>query len=197
MNSRGNETQALLAEIKIIRSSRRTLSLEITKEAKVLVRAPYQISQSEIDRFVQEKYRWVKKHLEEAEKKLAERKAHPIERMSIKEIQELADRAGRILPGKAAYFAPVVGVTYGRITIRNQKTRWGSCSSKGNLNFNCLLMLAPDSVQDYVVVHELCHRLEMNHSPRFWSEVERVLPDYRTAKQWLKEHGEELMRKMV
>lgn len=115
----------------------------------------------------------------------------------MEEIRRLADEAMRVLPERAAYYAPKVGVSYGRITIRNQRTRWGSCSGKGNLNFNCLLMLAPEQVQDYVVVHELCHRLEMNHSARFWSEVERVFPDYRIAKQWLKEHGEEIMRRMT
>ena len=92
-----------------------------------------------------------------------------------------------------AYYAPAVGVTYDRITIRSQRTRWGSCSSRGNLNFNCLLMLAPEKVVDYVVVHELCHRKEMNHSPRFWAEVERILPDYRQSKRWLKENGQSLM----
>jgi len=88
-------------------------------------------------------------------------------------------------------------VTYGRITIRNQKTRWGSCSSKGNLNFNCLLMLAPPEVLDYVVVHELCHRMEMNHSKRFWSLVETVLPDYREQEKWLKGEGAVLLRRML
>jgi predicted metal-dependent hydrolase len=88
-------------------------------------------------------------------------------------------------------------VSYGRITIRNQKTRWGSCSGKGNLNFNCLLMLAPPEVLDYVVVHELCHRREMNHSPRFWALVEQVLPDWRQRRQWLKTHGDALMRRMT
>lgn len=183
-------------EIRIIRSGRKTMSLEITKEAEVLIRAPYRMKQSEIESFVQKKSGWIAKHLEKMQNKLEERTAHPIPRMDREEIQQLADEAVRILPGKAAHFAPVVGVTYGRITIRNQRTRWGSCSAKGNLNFNCLLMLAPDEVQDYVIVHELCHRLEMNHSPRFWKEVERVLPDYRAAKQWLKEHGEELMGRM-
>ncbi|MDY3888895.1 MAG: M48 family metallopeptidase, partial [Agathobacter sp.] len=86
------------------------------------------------------------------------------------------------IPKRVAYFADIMGVDYGRITIRMQKTRWGSCSSKGNLNFNCLLMLAPPEVIDYVVVHELCHRKEMNHSKAFWREVERVLPDYRSRK---------------
>lgn len=178
-------------EIKILRSGRKTLSLEITKEAKVLVRAPYQMKESEIEDFIQEKSDWIAEHLEIIQGKLAKRAAVP--RMSMEEVHKLADEAVRVLPGKAAYYAPIVGVTYGRITIRNQRTRWGSCSGKGNLNFNCLLMLAPEEVQDYVVVHELCHRLEMNHSPEFWKEVERVLPDYRTAKQWLKEHGDELM----
>ena len=94
---------------------------------------------------------------------------------------------------KVEYFAPIVGVSYGRITIRNQKTRWGSCSSKGNLNFNVALMRAPIEVLDYVVVHELCHRLYLNHSKDFWKEVERVLPDYRLREKWLKENGTRLM----
>ena len=88
-----------------------------------------------------------------------------------------------------------MGVTYGRITIRNQKTRWGSCSSKGNLNFNCLLMLTPPEVIDYVVVHELCHRKEMNHSKAFWDEVAHVLPDYEKARLWLKTEGDMIMRR--
>ena len=116
-----------------------------------------------------------------------------IQKLSQEELQALADRALLHIPKRAAHFAPLVGVQYGRITIRNQKTRWGSCSSKGNLNFNCLLMLAPEDVIDYVVVHELCHRLEMNHSHAFWRQVERVLPEYRTPRSWLKEHGSELM----
>ena len=103
----------------------------------------------------------------------------------------------KYIPQRTAYYAPLVKVSYGRITIRNQKSRWGSCSSKGNLNFNCLLMLMPPEVIDYVVVHELCHRLEMNHSERFWKEVERVLPDYKLRKKWLRENGDRIMRRMA
>ena len=105
------------------------------------------------------------------------------------ELEKLACHAKEVLPEITAHFAPLVGVDYGRITIRAQRTRWGSCSAQGNLNFNCLLMLTPDDVMEYVVVHELCHRKEMNHSARFWAEVERVLPGYRESRRWLKEQG--------
>ena len=109
----------------------------------------------------------------------------------------MADKAMKVIPERVEYFSKLMGVTYGRITIRNQKTRWGSCSSKGNLNFNCLLMMTPPEVIDYVVVHELCHRKEMNHSKQFWSEVEKVLPDYKKAEKWLKDEGKVLTRRMM
>lgn len=120
-----------------------------------------------------------------------------VEHLSNEEIRALADATMEDFPARCRRFAPKVGMNYGRITIRSQKTRWSSCSSKENLNFNCLLMLAPPEVRDYVVVHELCHRLEMNHSVRFWAEVERVLPDYKVRLVWLKEHGPEIMMRMV
>ena len=85
-----------------------------------------------------------------------------------------------------------MGVTYGRISIREQKTRWGSCSNKGNLNFNWRLILAPEEVLDYVVVHELAHRREMNHSKAFYAVVESMLPDYRRAQKWLRDNGQSL-----
>ena len=115
------------------------------------------------------------------------------ENLTLDKIKALADQALEIIPTRVEYFARIIGVTYGNITIRNQKTRWGSCSSKGNLNFNCLLMFAPPEVLDYVVVHELCHRKQMNHSKAFWAEVEKVFPDYKKSIKWLKEEGSQIM----
>lgn len=181
-------------EIEVKRSNRKTMVLEITKEAKVLVRAPYGMPMAEIKRFVMEKSDWIEKHMEKMLKKQQEYSNQ--EKLTNEEIQKLARQALEILPKRVEYYAKIIGVTYGRITIRNQKTRWGSCSAKGNLNFNCLLMLTPEEVQDYVVVHELCHRKEMNHSKQFWNEVEKIVPDYRERRTWLKEHGGEIIAKM-
>lgn len=89
--------------------------------------------------------------------------------------------------------AAALGVTYKRITLRDQITRWGSCSSKGALSFNWRLVLAPHDVLDYVVVHEICHLVELNHGPGFWKLLERRRPNYRDSKQWLDEHGWEIL----
>lgn len=94
------------------------------------------------------------------------------------------------------YYGSAMGVTWGRISIRAQTSRWGSCSVRGNLRFNCLLMLAPENVAAYVVVHELCHRKQMNHSPQFWAEVEKILPSYREQKRWLRENGLSLISRL-
>ncbi len=184
----------VISEIKVIRSSRKTMVLEIIKDGTILVRVPYRMPESEIRRFIQEKSDWIEKHVQRIEER--QRTLPPVEGLTMKDIRKLADQASVVIPKRVEYFAEKIPVTYGRITIRNQKTRWGSCSSKGNLNFNCLLMLAPPEVLDYVVVHELCHRKEMNHSERFWREVENILPDYRERKKWLKENGGRLIARM-
>lgn len=181
-------------EIEVKRSNRKTMVIEITKEAKVLVRAPYPMPMAEIKRFVNEKSDWIQKHVEKMLEKQQERSEQ--EKLTNEDIQKLAKEALDILPKKVEYYAKIIGVTYGRITIRNQKTRWGSCSAKGNLNLNCLLMLTPEEVQDYVVVHELCHRKQMNHSKQFWEEVGKILPDYRERRTWLKEHGSAIIGRM-
>ena len=93
---------------------------------------------------------------------------------------------------RLAYYAPRLGVEFGRVAIRDQRSRWGSCSAKRNLNFNWKLIMAPPEALDYVVVHELCHLIEFNHSPRFWRLVEGQMPEYESWKRWLKDHGKEL-----
>lgn len=180
--------------IQVIRSNRRTISLEITPSGQVLVRAPWHMSEAEIQRFVNEKSSWLAKHLQKREE---EKNALQIEgKFAKEEIDKLVKLAKKVIPEKVAYYARLMNVTYGRISIRKQKTRWGSCSKEGNLNFNCLLMMAPPEVLDYVVVHELSHRLEMNHSTRFWAQVEKIIPDYRRQRKWLKEHGNQMMLRM-
>lgn len=185
-----------LEDVRVIRSGRRTMSVEINEELELVVRAPFRMPNREIEAFLREKSDWIGKNLVKMEEKREQaQKMEPKDYLTDDQLRELAEQAMQVFSKRAAYYAGVMGVTYGRITIRNQKTRWGSCSSKGNLNFNCLLMLAPAEVQDYVVVHELCHRKEMNHSFWFWREVASVLPDYRERKKWLDDHGEELMRR--
>lgn len=180
-------------EITLIRSRRKSLAIEITPELQVVVRAPAQMPVREINAFVQEKDDWIRAHLQRMAEKKRLREQCREQALSKEELQELAAQAMKLIPQKVRYYAPIIGVTYGRITIRNQRTRWGSCSGKGNLNFNCLLLLMPEEVLDYVVVHELCHRKEMNHSARFWEEVEKILPDYRQRRKWLKDNGGRIM----
>ncbi|WP_167956433.1 M48 family metallopeptidase [Anaerosporobacter faecicola] len=97
--------------------------------------------------------------------------------------------AKSIIPFRVEQVAKVMQLTYGRITIRSQKSRWGSCSSEGNLNFNWHLIMMPPAILDYVIIHELAHRVEMNHSKQFWAIVEQACPDYKQRRLWLKEHG--------
>ena len=174
---------------RLIRSTRKTISLQITPQGELVVRCPERMKKGDVDAFVRSKEAWVLKHLPDpAQKSLPPFTQEQLKRMGQEAMKDIPERVARL--------APAVGVTCGNITIRNQRTRWGSCSGKGNLNFNCLLMLVPEEVRDYVVVHELCHRKEMNHSTAFWAEVERVMPDYREHRRWLKENGNALIARL-
>lgn len=185
-------------DIEVIRSNRRTVSISITKEGKVLVRAPYNLSNWQLRKLLHEKGNWIEKHLQkltenqDAFAKQDEISSEEDERLTEEEHKMYIKEARRLFTERTNHYAPIVGVTYNRIAIKSQKTRWGSCSSKGNLNFNYLLYFAPLEILDYVVVHELCHRKEMNHSKAFWAEVEKIIPDYKQRRKWLREHGREL-----
>ena len=174
-------------EYTVIRSRRRTVAVVIDTDARLIVRAPLRMSERAIAEFVSSKQDWIKKHQEKMRQRVKKRNEVPA--FSPDEREELIRKALKIIPERVAYFAPIVGVDYGKITIRNQKTVWGSCSTKGNLNFNFLLAALPPDVTDYVVVHELCHRKEMNHSARFWAEVEKIVPNHKKIRKWLKEEG--------
>ena len=173
-------------QLNIVYSSRKSIALEL-KPDTLIVRAPKGMPRREINSFLESKRGWIEKHLSKMQE--CKEAMGNMDPFTMEEIQELADKALIVIPQKVKKYAPIVGVTYGRITIRNQRSRWGSCSSKGNLNFNCLLMLFPEEVIDYIVVHELCHRKQMNHSAAFYKEVERVFPEYRKCQEWLKENG--------
>ena len=174
----------------LIRSSRKTLAIQITPAGEVILRCPNRMPKKEAEAFLESKRPWIEALLE----KIARQQPQP--KLSGEEVKALAAQAAKDLPARAATFAPLVGVDYGRVTIRSQHTRWGSCSAKGNLNFNCLLMLCPEGVRDYVVIHELCHRIELNHSPRFWAEVAKHCPDYVRHRKWLKDNGSQLIARL-
>ena len=182
-------------DYELIRSSRKTLAIQIKPDGSVLVRAPLTVTERRINAFVKERRDWILKTQEKVRGR-AQKAETAGAKLTETEIKQLHDRARTLIPMRVAYYAPLVGVTYGRITIRMQKTRWSSCSSKGNLNFNCLLMLTPLEVLDSVVVHELCHRKEMNHSARFYREVKRVFPAYDRWHGWLKQNGSALLARV-
>ena len=182
-----------LPEYKIIRSGRRTLGLQVTKDG-VVVRAPYLTSERTIRRFVTEHLLWIEKQMKRQEALKA--RTEDIPRLTEKELRTLKENARADLSARVRHYASLMGVSYGRITIRAQKSRWGSCSREGNLSFNCLLMLAPEASRDSTVVHELCHRRHMDHSAAFYKEVYRYCPDYDRSSAWLRAHGPELIARL-
>jgi predicted metal-dependent hydrolase len=175
---------------RLIRSARKTFAMEMGPYG-LIVRVPYRATAKQIEKFIRDHEAWIQAREEKLSRAMKAQKGP--EKLTTEDIRSLAEKARQVIPVRTAYYANMLGVTYGRITIRKQKTRWGSCSAKGNLNFNCLLMLAPTEVLDSVIIHELCHRKEMNHSQRFYAEVLRVFPEYRKWNKWLKENGAAIM----
>ena len=177
----------MIMEVTVIRSKRKTIAVQIKPDGTVVVRAPKWMRERDIESFVQEKRAWIEKHLMLVQERQA--RVEKVEPYTEEGLRALTKKAREVITQKVRYYAPLVGVDYGSVAIRRQRTRWGSCSSKGNLNFNCLLVLLPEAVIDYVVVHELCHRKQMNHSAAFYKEVERVFPEYKKCDRWLKQNG--------
>lgn len=173
----------------LIRSDRQTIGLEV-KAGKVIVRAPRKARKRDIDAFVRKNKAWICQKLKEFPKEMHERC------FTQAEIDDLSARARVIIPQRVRSYAAMLGVEYNRITIRHQKTRWGSCSGRKNLNFNCLLLLVPQEVMDYVILHELCHLKHMNHSKDFYNDLYLVCPTYKRYEHWLKQNGASLIRRL-
>ena len=178
----------------LVRSNRKSYAISISPDGQITVRIPMHTSDSELHHILTDRQHWIiTKYLEQQKKQAAKPVSDLTDTQKAALTQRYIAAAKEYFPKRAAYFQQFTGGTYNRITIRDQKTRWGSCSARGTLSFNWRLMLAPPAILDYVVVHELCHLTHMNHSAAFWQAVEAVYPDYRTARRWLKEHGQELV----
>ncbi len=171
----------------IKKSRRRTISVQISSDCRLIIKAPLFATTSEVESFLKEKRDWIKKQLERT--RAQSQLASSLGILSEKEIRKLKRDAKKIIPQRVEHYAKLSGITYNRIFIRLQKSRWGSCSAEGNLNFNALLALMPLEVLDSVVVHELCHRRHMNHSNAFYDEVLKIFPDYKKWDKWLKQNG--------
>lgn len=177
------EEDSMDISISIIRSARKTISIEVHRDGSVVVRAPYRMPESKIMEFVSKEAKWIA----DKQKKIRENPPLPQIQIQEQDSREMREKAKKLCEQRVAYYAPRMGVTdkVGVISVRNQKTRWGSCSGKGNLSFNWKLVVLPKELSDYVVVHELAHLKQMNHSPAFWKEVEKILPDYQERRQEL------------
>ncbi|MCQ2506329.1 MAG: M48 family metallopeptidase [Lachnospiraceae bacterium] len=176
---------------KLIRSARKSVSIQIDRNAQVIVRAPLKMKKSDIDKLLVQKESWISTHLEMVKENIKTNEKFTKEELEVCRRQAKED----ILPILEDY-AYKMGLDYNSVTFRFQTTRWGSCSNQHNLNFNCLLALLPREIQEYVVVHELAHLREMNHSLKFWKNVEKVMPDYKSRRKYLKTEGGKLITKL-
>ncbi len=168
---------------KLIRSKRKTLSLEISKDLEVVVRAPLKLSKAVIDDFVLKHEAWIEKHLEICAKRQAEGIASPL---TEEQKADLKWKAQRVIPEKVRYFSSLMGLTPAGIKITSAEKRFGSCSGKNRLCFSYRLMLYPDEAIDYVVVHELAHIKHHDHSKAFYELIEKYMPDYKRRAAMLK-----------
>ncbi len=168
-------------EYNLIRSRRKTLAIEITREGQLVVRAPIRCPQREIERFLTEKQSWIAAHMA---RMAARRQAHPDP--TPEEEARLQALAGQVLPPLVEHWAARMGVQYAGITITGARTRFGSCSPKNRLCFSFRLMDWPPAAVEYVVVHELAHIRQKNHGPAFYREIEAVLPDWKARAALLK-----------
>ena len=177
-------------EYQIIRSARKTLSVEIANGG-VLVRSPKYLNKRKIEDILFQKQNWITKKLFISQKIIEANSG--IKPLDDDDIKDLRKALSCDIKARCDAFASALGVQYKNITVRLQKTCWGSCSAKKNLNFNCLLMLCPESVRSAIAAHEVCHIKEMNHSKRFYELLYSLHPSYGEDSKWLSEHGKEII----
>lgn len=172
-----------MIEYQIIRSKRKTLAIYVKKDGSVIVRAPLKMSHQHIEEFIEKKILWIEKA---KNRFIGETKKETIS-LSPNEVVLYKEKAVAYIKSRCPYFSQRMGVHYNKISINKAKTRWGSCSSMGNLNFSYRLLFLPPEAIDYVIVHELAHLKEMNHSKRFWKIVENIMPDYNDRRKVIRE----------
>lgn len=180
-------TSSGTVDIKTVRSRRKSMGLQIMADGSVLARVPYWVTNTQVKSFLREHTDWIVKKSSER-KKICDRNqkigAPPYGDLTAAKRRRVRD----LIAGRVDHYCEKMGVSVGRIAVRNQKTRWGSCSAKGNVNFNYLLAYLPEKLLDYVVIHELAHRKHMDHSKEFWEEVKRYCPDYKECRKQLREY---------
>ena len=173
----------MMYDYELIRTNRRTMTLEITRDCRVLVRAPLRMPQNRIDAFVASKESWIAKHLAQVQQRAAQAPPPPTEA----EIAALKAQARAVLPEKVAYWSAVMGLSPTGVKITSARRRYGSCSGKNSLCFSCFLMQQPEAAIELVVVHELCHIRVKNHGPDFYALLAQYLPDHKERQKLLKD----------
>ena len=178
------------SDVKVIKSRRRTMEMRIDDFGAVTLRVPDTAPEEKIRAFFESRKKWAEKHIA----RLCTQRSE--DGFTEDEMRKMTADALLLIPERVRHFAGIMKVKYGRITVRNQVTKWGSCTSGGNLSFNCMLTLMPPGVLDSVIVHELCHIKHMDHSKAFYREIYKVMPDYEARHKWLSDNGSGYMRKM-
>ncbi len=170
-----------MTEYEIKRSARKSLCIEITRDAKVVVRVPYLAGKDTVNKFIASHEKWIEKHLSYAKQRQLD---NPV--VSKEELEVLKQQAKAYIPNRVYELSALTGLSYTGIKITTAATRFGSCSPKNSLCFSCLLMRYPKQAIDYVIIHELCHTVHHNHQKPFWDLVQKHMPDYKYNKSLLK-----------
>lgn len=161
------------------------MRLAVYCDGTIVVTTPFDLKESVVEKFIREKSEWLFSKIAFFE----QFKGQAITRYSHEEYLKHKDSAYRLAVERVNHFNKKLKFSFNQINIKNQKTRWGSCSKKGNLNFNYKIALLPQRTADYIIVHEICHLKQFNHSRKFWSLVSQTMPDYMKIRNELKTSG--------